>query len=73
MRFIAGGLSKTPGAVTSELTAVNGNPALLVRLDGQIDGIMAFRVEQDRISGIYYVRNPAKLQHIGDRATVGLN
>ncbi|XVQ07514.1 hypothetical protein ACQP1W_33615 [Spirillospora sp. CA-255316] len=44
--------------VTSESTVVNGNPALILRLNGGLDGVLAVRVEKARISGIYYVRNP---------------
>jgi RNA polymerase sigma-70 factor (ECF subfamily) len=63
-RFIVGGLGKADVALTGELTVVNGNPALLVRVDGEIDGVIAIRVEDARITGLYYVRNPAKLTRI---------
>ncbi|HEX5540352.1 MAG TPA: RNA polymerase sigma-70 factor [Micromonospora sp.] len=63
-RMFFGGLGKVQGALTAEPTMVNGNPALLVRLDGEIDGIMAIRVEDARITGLYYVRNPQKLTRI---------
>lgn len=52
---------------------VNGHPALVVRLDGEIDGIMTVRFEDDRISGIYYVRNPEKLSHIGSETSLTLH
>ena len=45
-------------------------PALLVRLDGEVDGIMALRVEGDRIAGLYYVRNPEKLTRAGEETAV---
>jgi RNA polymerase sigma-70 factor (TIGR02957 family) len=63
-RMFAGGIGKLQGALTAEPTTVNGNPALLVRLDGKIDGVMALRVEDARITGLYYVRNPEKLSHV---------
>ncbi|MGI5350427.1 hypothetical protein ACQEU8_19950 [Streptomyces sp. CA-250714] len=37
---------------------VNGSPALLVHLDEEIDGVMAVHVEDARITGLYYVRDP---------------
>jgi RNA polymerase sigma-70 factor (ECF subfamily) len=43
---------------------INGNPALVVHLDGELDGVMAIRVEDAQITGIYYVRNPQKLTHV---------
>jgi RNA polymerase sigma-70 factor (ECF subfamily) len=64
LRFIVGTTGKVRTAITSDLTVVNGNPALLIRLDGEIDGIIAFRIKGDRITGLYYVRNPEKLTHV---------
>ncbi|WP_165985529.1 RNA polymerase sigma-70 factor [Streptomyces sp. YIM 98790] len=64
VRFLAGGLGRTAGRITSVPTLVNGSPALVLHLDGEIDGVLALRVEEDRITGLYYVRNPAKLTHV---------
>ncbi|MDO3684887.1 RNA polymerase sigma-70 factor [Micromonospora sp. C28ISP2-4] len=64
VRMFFGGLGKVHGTLTGEPGVVNGNPALLVRLDGEIDGIMAIRVEDARITGLYYVRNPEKLSRV---------
>jgi RNA polymerase sigma-70 factor (ECF subfamily) len=63
-RFMIGGVGKTVEVMSVEPAVVNGNPALLVRLDGEIDGVMAVRVEAGRIAGLYYVRNPEKLTRI---------
>jgi RNA polymerase sigma-70 factor (TIGR02957 family) len=64
VRFMVGGVGKTEAAVSSEPTVVNGGPALILRLDGEIDGVMALRVEGARITGLYYVRNPEKLSRV---------
>ena len=64
VRMLFGGLGKVDGTLTGEPTVVNGNPALLVRLDGDLDGIMAACVEDARITGLYYVRNPDKLTRV---------
>ncbi|GGQ30544.1 RNA polymerase sigma-70 factor [Streptosporangium pseudovulgare] len=63
-RFIVSGIGKAGVSLTGELTAVNGSPALVLRVDGEIDGVVVIRVEDARISGLYYVRNPAKLTRI---------
>ena len=63
-RLIVGGLGKAEGALTGDPTVVNGNPALVVRLDGEFDGVLAIRVEDARITGLYYVRNPEKLTRV---------
>jgi RNA polymerase sigma-70 factor (ECF subfamily) len=64
VRAVVGGYGKTEGALTGDPTVVNGNPALVVRLDGEIDGVLAIRVEGARITGLYYVRNPEKLTRV---------
>ncbi|MEO3876713.1 RNA polymerase sigma-70 factor [Nonomuraea sp. B12E4] len=71
-RYIVGGLSKTDIAVTCDPTVVNGSPALLIHVDGQFDGVIALRVEQARITGLYYVRNPHKLTHIAAKTPLTL-
>ncbi|MDX2937984.1 RNA polymerase sigma-70 factor [Streptomyces ipomoeae] len=63
-RFIIGGANKWAVTLTSDLTVVNGNPALVLRLDGEIDGVLAVRFEDARITGLYYVRNPEKLTRV---------
>ncbi|HEY0700783.1 MAG TPA: RNA polymerase sigma-70 factor [Micromonospora sp.] len=63
-RFMVGGSGKAEGTLTSAPTVVNGNPALVVRLDDEIDGVLAIRVEDARITGLYYVRNPEKLTRV---------
>jgi len=62
VRFFAGGLRKAGNpAVTGELLSVNGSPAVRLYVDGVQDGVLALKVEAGRVSGIYAVRNPAKL------------
>lgn len=71
-RMFAGGIGKVEGTITTEPTVINGNPALLVRLDGEIDGVMAISVENSGITGLYYVRNPEKLTHVTSVAPLTL-
>ncbi|MFC3575674.1 RNA polymerase sigma-70 factor [Streptomyces yaanensis] len=71
-RFIVGGSGKVGATLTGDPTVVNGNPALVLRLDGEIDGVLAFRVEDDRITGLYYVRNPEKLTRVGSETPLTL-
>ncbi|NEW39898.1 RNA polymerase sigma-70 factor [Nocardia cyriacigeorgica] len=63
-RFMVGGLTKHDIALTVEPTAINGSPALALHVDGELDGVIAMRVEDSRITGLYFVRNPHKLTHI---------
>ncbi|MEW2049874.1 RNA polymerase sigma-70 factor [Streptomyces sp. NPDC005476] len=63
-RFIVGTAGRHEAAVTVHPALVNGNPALLLRLSGDNDGILAVRVEDARITDLYYVRNPEKLTRV---------
>jgi RNA polymerase sigma-70 factor (ECF subfamily) len=64
VRYMLGGIRKTGITLALRPTMVNGSPALVVRVNGEFDGIMALRVEDSRIAGLYYVRNPEKLTHV---------
>jgi hypothetical protein len=63
-RFIVGGIAKAGVTLTCDPTVVNGNPGLVLLMDGEMDGVLAIRVEDSRITGIYYVRNPEKLTRV---------
>jgi hypothetical protein len=39
-------------------------PALIRRLNGEIDTVHAMRIEGERITGLCAVRNPEKLSHM---------
>jgi RNA polymerase sigma-70 factor (TIGR02957 family) len=62
--LLAVGLPRLPSAVTVELVQINGGPALIVRLDGVIDDVVAVRMDDGLISGLYIVRNPEKLSRV---------
>jgi RNA polymerase sigma-70 factor (TIGR02957 family) len=48
-------------AATLRAAVVNGCPALVVVIDGEIDTVVAARVDNGLITGLYAVRNPEKL------------
>ncbi|MEV1069427.1 RNA polymerase sigma-70 factor [Streptomyces sp. NPDC050263] len=64
LRYMAGSVEKAGGVFTSTPTMVNGNPGLILRVDGVIDGVLAFSVDNDLVTGLYYVRNPEKLTRV---------
>ncbi|MEV7992116.1 RNA polymerase sigma-70 factor [Streptomyces sp. NPDC086077] len=64
LRYMAGSVDKAGGTLSGEHTTVNGNPGLVLRLDGVIDGVLAFCVDDARVTGLYYVRNPEKLTRV---------
>lgn len=63
-RLLATGLRMLGTRLSFQPAHVNGSPALLVRIDGEIDGVMAVRVESGLITGLYFVRNPDKLSRV---------
>ncbi|GGZ02368.1 RNA polymerase sigma24 factor [Streptomyces olivaceoviridis] len=72
LRFCFGGSHRDRGTITCDPAVVNGGPALVVRLDGELDGVMAVRVEDAGVTGPYYVRNPEKLTRIASETTLTL-
>ncbi|MFI7660193.1 RNA polymerase sigma-70 factor [Micromonospora parva] len=68
-RLLAGGWGKVPGVTSLRPAQVNGYPALIVHLDGELDTVVALRIDDGLVTGIYAVRNPAKLSHM-ERETV---
>lgn len=72
IRMVLGGLGRLESTFTGEPVVVNGNPALVVRFDGEVDGVMAIKVEEGRITGLYYVRNPEKLTRVGAETALTL-
>ncbi|HSA51444.1 MAG TPA: RNA polymerase sigma-70 factor [Yinghuangia sp.] len=68
-RLLAGGRTKFTAEVSAEPVQVNGCPGLIVRFDGELDCVVAMRVDNGLITGLYLVRNPEKLSRVG-RETV---
>ncbi|MEU6377616.1 RNA polymerase sigma-70 factor [Streptomyces sp. NPDC046909] len=71
-RFILGAMAKNGATLTAAPTVVNGNPALALSLGGEFDGVVAFRIEDGHISGLYYVRNPEKLTRVDSETSLTL-
>jgi RNA polymerase sigma-70 factor (ECF subfamily) len=62
-RLLAAGLSRLD-ASTLRPAQVNGYPALVISLDGEVDTVVAVRIDDGLVTGLYAVRNPAKLSHM---------
>ena len=68
-RLLTTGLPRIGGQLSAEPVQVNGCPALIVRLNGEIDDVVAVRIDDGLITGLYVVRNPEKLSRV-ERETV---
>jgi RNA polymerase sigma-70 factor, ECF subfamily len=55
---------------TASLGEVNGGPALVVTIRGEVDTILTFLVEAGLVTGLYAVRNPEKLRHLAEPVTL---
>jgi RNA polymerase sigma-70 factor (ECF subfamily) len=57
-------LTRIQAAASLEPALVNGQPALVLRLGGEIDTVLAARIDDGLITGLYAVRNPEKLSRM---------
>jgi RNA polymerase sigma-70 factor, ECF subfamily len=70
-RGILGHLAQMPQGTTVAVIEVNGLPALLVRVKGQIASVLTLEVEGDFIRAVRSVLNPDKLAHLNLPPTPG--
>ncbi|VVJ17886.1 sigma factor [Amycolatopsis camponoti] len=68
-RLLAAGLGNF-AAGSLAAVQVNGYPALLLRRDGEVDTVLAVRIDDGLITGLYAVRNPAKLSRLDEETTL---
>ncbi|MEV0298614.1 RNA polymerase sigma-70 factor [Nocardia sp. NPDC050710] len=57
-------LGRVSPAVSLQPAQVNGYPALILRRGSEIDIVIAVRIDNGYITGLYAVRNPEKLSHM---------
>lgn len=60
---LAAGLSGF-AASSRQPAQVNGYPALIILQDGEIDTVLALRIDDGLVTGLYAVRNPEKLSRM---------
>jgi RNA polymerase sigma-70 factor (ECF subfamily) len=68
-RMLAAGLGRVTDAQLG-LAQVNGFPALIFRFDGEVDTVLAVRIDDGLVTGLYAVRNPEKLSHMGQETAL---
>jgi RNA polymerase sigma-70 factor (TIGR02957 family) len=69
-RLLGAGLRRIAAGASVEPAQVNGYPALIIRLNGEIDTVVAVRIDDGLVTGLYAVRNPAKLSHMDQETTL---
>ena len=63
-RVLTAGVGRMAELGSLQPAQVNGHPALLFVSDGEVDTVLAVRVDDGLVTGLYAVRNPAKLSHL---------
>ena len=69
-RVLAKGPGRIDAVLAYEQTHVNGFPALIVRLDGELDTVVTLRMDDGVITGLYAVRNPEKLSFMAQETAL---
>ncbi|MFJ1765413.1 RNA polymerase sigma-70 factor [Amycolatopsis sp. NPDC088138] len=69
-RVLFGGLDRVDGQAVLRPAQVNGHPAMVLSIDGELDTVVALRVEGGLVTGVYAVRNPAKLSGMAEETTL---
>lgn len=69
-RLLAAGLGRLAAVGSLHPAQVNGHPALVLRVDGAIDTVLAVRIDDGLVSGFYAVRNPEKLSRVRRETTL---
>ncbi|MFC3502828.1 RNA polymerase sigma-70 factor [Micromonospora krabiensis] len=64
VRLLTAGLDRVAGTVALTSAQVNGYPALIFRMNGELDTVVAVRIDDGLVTGLYAVRNPEKLSHM---------
>ena len=67
---VALGRIAATASVSLQPAQVNGYPALILRQDGEIDTVLAVRIDDGLVTGLYSVRNPEKLSHMEQEITL---
>ncbi len=63
-RLLVTAINMVGAALSLQPVQLNGSPALIMRLSGEIDSVLAVRVESGLVTGLYTVRNPEKLSRV---------
>jgi RNA polymerase sigma-70 factor, ECF subfamily len=63
-RFVIASQRLIQAVFTAEITEVNGEPAILLRVDGHPLSVVSVTIEQQHIVAIRVIGNPEKLRHL---------
>lgn len=64
-RFIIASQRLIQTTFTTEITEVNGEPAILLRMDGHLFSVVSVTIAQQHVVEVRVIANPDKLKHLG--------
>ncbi len=64
VRWMVGVLTRDEGVASAVPTVVNGGVGLRLNLDDVLDTIATMRIDDGLVTGLYFVRNPDKLERV---------
>jgi RNA polymerase sigma-70 factor (ECF subfamily) len=67
VRFLVNLAHHEFGSAQVAPVTVNGDPGIILTLNGEVDFVAAFEVDGERVSAIWLVRNPDKLENLAER------
>ncbi|RAG82954.1 RNA polymerase subunit sigma-24 [Streptacidiphilus pinicola] len=67
---VAAVLARIAATVSPLAAQVNGHQALVLRLAGRVETVLALRVERGLITGVFAVRNPEKLSRLNEETVL---
>jgi RNA polymerase sigma-70 factor (ECF subfamily) len=65
-RLLVNLAARVPLTASVVPATVNGDPGVIVSVDGRVDFVAAFEVDDGRVVAMWVIRNPDKLEHVGD-------
>ena len=57
-------LDRVGAELSVEPVQINGSPGLFLRVNGDLDMVVAVRIDEGLVTGLYSVRNPEKLSRV---------
>ncbi|MEU9829610.1 RNA polymerase sigma-70 factor [Micromonospora chersina] len=63
-RLLAAGVGRIAALMSLRPAQVNGYPALILQQGDEVDTVLAVRIDDGLVTGLYAVRNPQKLSHM---------
>ncbi|WP_107075679.1 RNA polymerase sigma-70 factor [Micromonospora sp. MH33] len=69
-RLLAAGLGRIAALMSLRPAEVNGYPALILQQGDEVDTVLAVRIDDGLVTGLYAVRNPEKLSHMEREITL---